>query len=289
MAACTKEGIQEQSNEIALTTPSLELSGVSEVVTRSTDDLLYDKAELGLYVYTEGKLIIDPGYREGTLTYDEPNWSVTKAVSVNDGPGSYNASILAKMDLKATDEVPAIHNAYYAYRGSINVHDNGYFAPYGKLINYSSAVQYVLKDHTGEVIEPEVGTYIITPIGLAQMTGFKTNFPKLDEEPIQKAVTYPTIDVLSVNGDYVPGKYPAVWTDGALTSLEESTEAWPLFTVKYCGEGFDTKNRPLGPFFVWNVSHTGEFELEIGKLHTFTINLSDPALAQSAVTTFSVR
>ena len=289
MAACAKDGGQnmEQSKAITLTTPAITLNGVSGVVTRSGAENIMESADLYLYVSSNS----NPGYRDGRFSYDETaGWESVKTITLNDGPGHYYAGVQAMIDLKAKSDIPAISNAVYAYRGVVEVRENGLFAPDGELNLYSSAVQFILKDHNGALISPAERTYLVTPVGLAQMKGFATEYPKVEQEIVCAASEYPTTDVLSVNGDYTPGVYPATWENGRLETLAQPTSPWKLFKVVYCQEGFDSLNQPLGPFVVWNVQHPAmQLVLEAGKLHTFTITLSNPALATSAVSSMSVR
>lgn len=281
--SCTKDSRKDMElpKAVALTTPSLQLSGISELSTRSDAGGLIESAELNLYVATPATNVYNPkGYKEGKFSFGQSGWTVTQSVTLNDGPGNYNAAVFAKINLKSSEGIPAIRNAVYAYRGNIEVYETGTFTPSEQLNLYSSAVQFILKDHEGNIIQLSEGTYLVNPIGLAQMKGFSTDFPIKEGEAIPAAANHPTVDALYLYGDYTPGTYPATWEEGNLIAVQQPA-TWKFLTITYCEQGFNDKNKPQGPYFVWNINYNGELKLEQGKLHTITVTLSNPVPTDS--------
>lgn len=282
LAACDNENYEQGAQLIDLTTPSIEIEGVAEVTTRAAEDGAMEQATLDLYIHSSAEGAWSEGDRKGLFAYDGSSWSVTTTVRVNDGPGNYYAGIYATIDLNANGDIPAIAQAQYGYRGVIDVRENGFFFPKGELELCSAALMFHLYDHKGVAITSEEGRYIIEPMGVAKMDGFANSYPNGNEEPVGSAATYEPIDITTINGNYTPGTYPAIWTDGRLTTLAVPAEAWQLFRITYCAEGFaeGNVNSPLGPYVVWNVSYPAEqLVLEGGKLYDFIITLNNPAEA----------
>lgn len=282
LAACDNENYEQGAQLIDLTTPSIEIEGVAEVATRAAEDGAMAQATLDLYIHSSAEGDWSEGDRKGTFAFDGSSWSVTNPVRVNDGPGNYYAGIYAAIDLSADGQIPAIAQAQYGYRGVIDVRENGSFFPKGELELCSAAMMFHLYDHEGVAITSEEGRYIIEPVGVAKMDGFANSYPNGNEEPVGTAATCEPIDISTINGNYTPGTYPAIWTDGVLTTLAVPTTSWALFRITYCEEGFEEGDevRPLGPYVVWNVNHPAEqLVLEGGKLYDFIITLSNPAEA----------
>ena len=271
--------------EIALTTPVVELGGVSASASRAAGADFKDVAS-GVLAYlclhdTEER----KENRKGGFLFSNPSWTVVKTVSVTHGPGVYRAGMYAYVSLKANQSngIPPISNAVYGYRGSVQVESDGSFTPSGALQPYSAAVMVNLHDANGTFIEKPGYNYSIDYVGLACFNGFASDnadqsFPNGTSEPIPGAAEAGSelyYDV--VNGRICPGTYPATWTyNSPLQTLPVPEQSWELFKITYCNDGFDGLE-PKGPFTIWTVSYPAQLTLESGKLYTFNITLGKDA------------
>lgn len=275
LLACAKEEGMKQNDEIQLTTPVLELNAVSSIVTRS-GGAEFDGAELMLYIHDSEDRVLG---RKGVYTYDGTSWTTNPSVTLLKGPGNYRAGALATVDLAASGDIPVIQSAYYGHRGSISVTIEGEFTPSAAMQPLSSAVRFTLKNHEGTAIEPEEGTYMIEPVGLAKIGSYdESGYPNGNGNFAPSAKDSEMIDALDAHGDFMCGTYPATWENGSFTAAAVPTEAWTIFKVTYCAKGFNEQNEPLGAYFVWNVTYPAEqFTMKAGTLYNFTIKLGDPA------------
>ena len=290
--------------EITLTTPVIELSGV-QASTRAAQSLesVASFALVSLYLHDSEAREYNQnrgGYYVNSDLSNESGWTAYSSVTVTGGEGHYRAGIYATISLNATADMPAITDAIYAYRGSVNVKADGTFTPDGTLQPYSAAVLLNLKDANGENIkcdDTDVASntenqyvYLIKPVGLAQMNGFVPTdgqfFPNGTADPVPNANTWPANQLFSFAlGYYTPGTYPATWEENCqlVTTEDTPTTAWPLFEVTYCKDGFEWSRTvngyvPLGTATTWTVSYPDEqLTLEPGKLYTFTATLGADA------------
>ena len=295
--------------EITLTTPVIQLSGV-QASTRAVQDMesVANNAVVTLYLHdSEARKWEYDQNREGNYVLNAPNdWTANSSVTVTGGEGHYRAGIYANISLNATAVMPAITDAVYAYRGSVNVKADGTFTPDGTLQPYSAAVLLNLKDADGNDIVPDKydtpdgesaegakknsDVYLIKPVGLALMNGFVSTdadgqyFPNGTADPVPNANTWPSNQLFSFAlGYYTPGTYPATWEENdVLVTSATPGRAWPLFEITYCKDGFNgsTVNDyvPLGPATIWTVSYPAkQLTLEPGKLYTFTAALGADA------------
>ena len=273
------------TEEITLTTPVIELGGVEASASRAAASKLEDVASnvvayLCLHDTEERK-----ENREGGFRYDD-SWTVENPVSVTQGPGAYRAGMYAYVSLKAnqSNDMPAIGNAVYGYRGSVQVESDGSFTPSGALRPYSVAVMVNLHDANGNLIEKYGNKYLIDRVGLAGFYSFASddagqNFPNGTSEPIAGAFEagrefYNEL----VDGRICPGTYPATWAfNSPLVTQPVPEQPWELFKVTYCEQGF-TGYEPNGTATTWTVSYPAQqLTLEAGKLYTFTITLGKDA------------
>ena len=295
LSACSQDDTLTAEQTITLTTPVIELSGV-QASSRAESSLagVASGAQIVLYLHDSDKREYD---REGNY-YDSDfsdgiNWTANPSVTVTGGEGSYRAGIYANISLKATADMPEIGGAIYAYRGSIDVGADGEFTPGGTLQPYSAAVLLKLKDADGNVINPDgIDVFYIEPVGLAMMSGFvptdadgnvdRTNgqyFPNgTIDAPVRDASSWPSYKLASYAlGNHTPGTYPATWENNVLVTSAAPSNAWPLFEVIYCKDGFNGST-PLGSATTWTVNYPAQqLTLEAGKLYTFTATLGADA------------
>lgn len=281
--------------EITLTTPVLQLGEVqaSTRVALGNGTVLDARVELFLHDSEAREKEED---RCGYYDFGNDVWQSSSPVTVIGGEGNYRAGIFATVSLKAAEGMPAIHNAVYAYRGSIRVTEDGIFSANGKLEPYTAAVLVNLKDANGTSIvfdkydtpdgefvegaKKNTDVFRINPVGLSSMFGFKTDtngqyFPNGTADPVRFAdnalVTEFTSDAYGI---YIPGTYPATWEGGDFMTSAVPTAAWPLFEVTYCKEGFDLSGSPIGTAITWTIRYPAkQLKLDAGKLYTFTITL----------------
>lgn len=287
--------------EIALTTPVVELGGVSASASRAAGawDEMVSFADLYLYMQdAQGAQVGDAAYYE-YYSSNSSAWSVFDGyapATVKGGPGSYRAGIIADIHLNAVNEngvevMPAISGAMYGYRGTIEVQADGSFAPMSELTPQSSAVQWKLNDANGDLISIPNDCYLVRPVGLAYMFDFASGdddycFPNGTAAPVPYAGNNSaSLYTGYVRGDYCPGTYPATWPENQLVTSAEPTQPWPLAEVVYCAQGFEY-NTELFDFVptegsestTWTVSYPAQqLTLEAGKLYTFTITLGKDA------------
>ena len=294
--------------EITLTTPVIELSGV-QASTRAAQSLesVAGWANIALYLH-DSEARENNQNREGYYLLSAPNnWNANSSVTVTGGEGHYRAGVFANINLNATDVMPEIINAIYAYRGSVNVKADGTFTPDGTLQPHTAAVLLKLKDADGTDIDPmgndatsskvNWNVYLIKPVGLALMNSFvptDTNgnvdwngqyFPNGTAAPVPNANTSPAYYLANASsGNYTPGTYPATWEENdVLVTSATPGRAWPLFEVTYCKDGFEWSDDaldyvPLGTATTWTVSYPAtQLTLEAGKLYTFTATLGADA------------
>lgn len=290
LSACTADNDPAAEQEIALTTPVIELGGVEASASRGAatwDDMV---SYAGLTLYMQDAQNEQVG-NEARYAYDS-SWRVNAPATVKGGPGSYRAGIKAYINLNENEStgMPAIEAAWYGYRGAIDVQADGSFAPMGALQPLSSAVQWKLKDANGNDIT-QSDKYLIRPVGLARMFDFTNGddgnwFPNGTAAPVPQAEDYSAISYLAgVYGDYTPGTYPATWLENKLvTSDDVPTDPWVLAEVVYCKDGFGWSDETLSyepsgnEFTTWTVSYPAQrLTLEAGKLYTFTITLGKDA------------
>ena len=309
LTSCTQDDTLTAEQEITLTTPVIELSGV-QASTRAVKDMesVASSAVVTLYLHdSEAREWEYNQNREGNYVLNAPNdWTANSSVTVTGGEGHYRAGVYANISLKTTGEktdpdyMPAITDAVYAYRGSVNVKADGTFTPDGTLQPYSAAVLLKLKDADGNDIDPDgtdatsgkenCNVYLIKPVGLALMNGFVSTdadgqyFPNGTADPVPNANTWPANQLFSFAlGYYTPGTYPATWENNVLVPSAVPGSAWPLFEVTYCKDGFEWSSTvndyvPLGPATIWTVSYPAtQLTLEAGKLYTFTATLGADA------------
>lgn len=277
LMACAKEEGMKQSDELQLTTPVVEINAISSIVTRS-GGADFSEAELRLYIHDSEDRVLD---RKGVYAYNGSSWTSDPSVILKEGAGNYRAGLLATVDLVASGDIPVIQNAYYGHRGSISATANGMFAPSVAMQPLSSAVRFTLKNYTGAAVVPQQGQYIIEPVGLAKIDSYdESGYPNGNADFAPSAKDSEVMDALESYGDFICGTYPATWENGNFTTADVPTEAWTIFRVTYCANGFNEQNEPLGAYFVWNVNYPAEqLTMEAGKLYNFTVTLSDPAAA----------
>lgn len=316
LTSCTQDDTLTAEQEITLTTPVIELSGV-QASTRAVQDMesVASSALVTLYLHDSEARKDNPN-REGYYLLNDPNdWTAYSSVTVTGGEGHYRAGINANISLNATAVMPGIGDAIYAYRGSVNVKADGTFTPDGTLQPHSAAVLLNLMDAEGNEIVPDKydtpdgksaegakknsDVYLIKPVGLAQMNNFVPTdangnvdangqyFPNGTADPVPGAWTWDYSFQLTTDavGYYTPGTYPATWSNnGPLETLTDYSQPWPLFEVTYCKDGFEWSSTvndyvPLGPATIWTVSYPAEQQLtlEAGKLYTFTAALGADA------------
>lgn len=274
LLSCAKEEGIKQGEEIQLTTPMLEINAISSIVTRS-GGAEFSEAELRLYIHDSEDRVLD---RKGVYAYNGTSWTSNPSLILKEGAGNYRAGLLATVDLAANGDIPVIQNAYYGHRGSISATADGEFAPSAAMQPLSSAVRFTLKDLEGTAIEPEVGTYMIEPVGLAKIGIYdESGYPNGNGDFAPSAKDSEMMDALEAYGDFICGTYPATWENGGFTAAAVPTEAWTIFKVTYCAAGFDEQNEPQGAYVIWNVTYPEQFTMEAGKLYSFTITLGDPA------------
>lgn len=261
LAACNKDAAPDTSHEIVLTTPVIELGEVEAVATRAAAEGTVTGGTLTLYVQNAERQEMN----NGTFELGTEGWAVSKQVAVTGGAANYYAGLVAEVDIEACGTIPAITDAVYAYRGIVNVHEDGTFVPVGKLDVMSAALEVNLIDAQGAAIDVTDGKYIVEPVGLRKMAGFSNGYPNTTADPELAVSQYPVIGASVVNGNYAPVTY---------SSDVEGTTSWQIFTITYCEFGF-LNNEPKGPYFTWNVNYDGELQLEAGMLYTFTVNLPD--------------
>ena len=316
LTSCTQDDTLTAEQEITLTTPVIELSGV-QASTRAVQDMesVASGALVSLYLHDSEARKDNPNREEGYYQFNDPNgWTANSSVTVTGGEGHYRAGINANISLNATAVMPGIGDAIYAYRGSVNVKADGTFTPDGTLQPYSAAVLLNLMDAEGNEIVPDKydtpdgksaegakknsDVYLIKPVGLAQMNNFVPTdangnvdadgqyFPNGTADPVPNAYTWPSNQLFSIAlGYYTPGTYPATWEENnVLVTSAVPGSAWPLFEVTYCKDGFEWSSTvndyvPLGPATTWTVSYPAEQQLtlEAGKLYTFTATLGADA------------
>ena len=314
LTSCTQDDTLTAEQEITLTTPVIELSGV-QASTRAVQDMesVASGALVSLFLHDSEARYPN---REGYYQFSDPNsWTAHSSVTVTGGEGHYRAGINANISLNATAVMPGIGDAIYAYRGSVNVKADGTFTPDGTLQPYSAAVLLNLMDAEGNEIVPDKydtpdgksaegakknsDVYLIKPVGLAQMNNFVPTdangnvdangqyFPNGTAAPVPGAWTWDYSFQLTTDavGYYTPGTYPTTWEEGGkLVPSATPTAPWPLFEVIYCKDGFEWSSTvndyvPLGPATTWTVSYPAEQQLtlEAGKLYTFTATLGADA------------
>lgn len=296
LSACSQDDTLTAEQTITLTTPVIELSGV-QASSRAENSLanVASGAQIVLYLHDSDKREYD---REGNY-YDSDfsdgiSWTADPSVTVTGGDGSYRAGIYANISLKATADMPEIGGAIYAYRGSINVEAEGTFTTDVPLQPHSAAVLLKLKDADGNVIDPDgIDVFYIKPVGLAMMSGFvptdadgnvdRTNgqyFPNgTIDAPVRDASSWPSYKLASYAlGNHTPGTYPATWEENdVLVTSATPSNAWPLFEVIYCKDGFNGST-PLGSATTWTVNYPAQqLKLDAGKLYTFTATLGADA------------
>ena len=313
LTSCTQDDTLTAEQEITLTTPVIELSGV-QASTRAVQDMesVASGALVSLFLHDSEARYPN---REGYYQFSDPNsWTAHSSVTVTGGEGHYRAGINANISLNATAVMPGIGDAIYAYRGSVNVKADGTFTPDGTLQPYSAAVLLNLMDAEGNEIVPDKydtpdgksaegakknsDVYLIKPVGLAQMNNFVPTdangnvdangqyFPNGTAAPVPGAWTWDYSFQLTTDavGYYTPGTYPTTWEEGGkLVPSATPTAPWPLFEVIYCKDGFEWSSTvndyvPLGPATIWTVSYPAtQLTLEAGKLYTFTAALGADA------------
>lgn len=303
LTACQQEQDDLSPAAIELTTPVIQLDGV-QASTRAAQSMESVASSAGIDLYLHDSEAREAS-RKGRYSYNSSNWTAYPSVTITGGEGDYRAGISATISLKATETMPIIANALYAYRGSINVEADGTFTPDDTLEPYSAAVLLKLKDADGNIIDPvkydtpdgentegamdNGSVYLIKPVGLTMMDGFVADtegqsFPNGTDAPVPNAITslayLLTYDY--ANGDFTPGTYPATWTERILVTSATPSTAWPLFEVTYCKDGFEWTNAGLVPkgtvTTTWTVSYPAEqLTLEPGKLYTFTATLGGSA------------
>ena len=314
LTSCTQDDTLTAEQEITLTTPVIQLSGV-QASTRAVKDMesVASGALVNLFLHDSEERELD---RYG-IYQNESNWTswiANPSVTVTGGEGHYRTGINANISLNATADMPEIRDAIYAYRGSVNVKADGTFTPDGTLQPYSAAVLLNLMDAEGNEIVPDKydtpdgesaegakknsDVYLIKPVGLALMNGFVSTdangnvdangqyFPNGTAAPVPGAWTWDYSFQLTTDavGYYTPGTYPATWEDGdVLVTSGAPTAPWPLFEVTYCKDGFEWSSTvndyvPLSPATTWTVSYPAtQLTLEAGKLYTFTAALGADA------------
>ena len=272
-SSCNEEqGLSPQ--EITLTRPVIKLGGMEASATRAEGGTAYSGAKLNLYMQKADRTVD----KEGLFTYTEnSSWtaSAEKSVAVTSGEGYYRAGLWGNFTLPATTDMPAIVDAIYAHRGTINIKADGSFTPDGMLQPYTAAVQWVLKDANGDLITGvDLGKYTVCPVGLAYTDGFSAgvdgqNFPNGTADPVYNIVECEADQPNHVWGDYIPVTYPATEQNGQLQTAAVPSVPWPLAEVIYSSGG---------PSTIWTVSYPAQqLTLEAGKLYTFTIGLSKDA------------
>lgn len=303
LTACQQEQDDLSPAAIELTTPVIELNDVQASTRAALDATTVIGANINLYLHDSEarKFSGRRGVYSDDNFSDGINWTANPSVTVTGGEGDYRAGISATISLNATETMPIIANALYAYRGSINVEADGTFTPDDTLEPYSAAVLLKLKDADGNIIDPvkydtpdgentegamdNGSVYLIKPVGLTMMDGFVADtegqsFPNGTANPVPNAITslayLLTYDY--ANGDFTPGTYPATWTERILVTSATPSTAWPLFEVTYCKDGFEWTNAGLVPkgtvTTTWTVNYPAEqLTLEPGKLYTFTATL----------------
>ncbi|MBR5541541.1 MAG: hypothetical protein IKU64_04205 [Bacteroides sp.] len=271
LSACTADIDPAAEQEIALTTPVVELDGVEASASRGVSTV--SKARLSVALYDNDNRVYNEN-REATYILNG-TWSTEGSpLTVTGGEGHYRAGLSGTVSI---DGSPAIADAFYAYRGSIGVQANGNFTPDAALSAYSAAVLVNLKDANGTPITS--GSYRINPVGLAKMDGFAGGadaFPHGTGEAVYSAADHPAYmwSTTTAQGDFCPGTYPATWTNGELQAGAQTE--WPIFEVTYSTAGFNNDGTPVdgGNVTTWNVNYTGQLTLDKGKLYAFTITLS---------------
>lgn len=300
LTACQQEQDDLSPAAIELTTPVIQLDGV-QASTRAAQSMESVASSAGIDLYLHDSEAREAS-RKGRYSYNSSNWTAYPSVTITGGEGDYRAGISATISLKATETMPIIANALYAYRGSINVKADGTFTPDDTLQPYSAAVLLKLKDADGNIIDPvkydtpdgentegamdNGSVYLIKPVGLTMMDGFAAGsdgqrFPNGIADPVPDAITWSPVYLHSTaHGNYTPGTYPATWENRVLNSSTTApSTAWPLFEVTYCKDGFeydeDYELVPKGTVTTtWTVSYPAtQLTLEAGKLYTFTATL----------------
>lgn len=271
-SSCNEEqGLSPQ--EITLTRPVIKLGGMEASATRAEGGTAYSDAKLNLYMQKADRTVD----REGVFTYTDNSWtaSAEKCVAVTSGEGYYRAGLWGNFTLPLTTDMPAIVDAIYAHRGTINIKADGSFTPDGMLQPYTAAVQWVLKDANGDRITGEgLGKYTVCPVGLAYTDDFSAGadgqkFPNGTADPVFNIVECEAVQPNHVWGDYIPVTYPATVQNGQLQTAAAPSAPWPLAEVIYSSGGSST---------IWTVSYPAQqLTLEAGKLYTFTIGLSKDA------------
>lgn len=291
-SSCNED--QELSpQEITLTRPVIKLGGMEASASRAAGAVNWEdvasQGNLSLSMHDEERKDV------GSVSFYYSNssgWSAYgKGVTLTSGPGTYRAGIYANVYLNAADAagMPKIDNAWYGYRGTIEVKADGSFTPVDALQPYSTAVQWVLKDANGaDIATLDRSFYLIRPVGLAKMKDYTYGadgyaFPNGTADAVPLADNYDAFIYNSTaDGDYTPGTYPATWTENKLQTAATLTAPWLLAEVVYCPDGFEYDNSqgdvPKGPSTTWMVSYPAkQLTLEAGKLYTFTIGLSKDA------------
>ena len=164
-SSCNEEqGLSPQ--EITLTRPVIKLGGMEASATRAEGGTAYSDAKLNLYMQKADRTVD----KEGLFTYTENSWtaSAEKSIAVTSGEGYYRDGLWGNFTLPLTTDMPAIVDAIYAHRGTINIKADGSFTPDGMLQPYTAAVQWVLKDANGDLITGvDLGKSTLCPVGLA--------------------------------------------------------------------------------------------------------------------------
>ena len=269
LTAC-QEHDELSPQEITLTRPVIKLGGMEASATRAEGGTAYSGAQLNLYMQKADRTVD----KEGLFTYTEnSSWtaSAEKCVAVTSGEGYYRAGLWGNFTLPATTDMPAIVDAIYAHRGTINIKADDSFTPDGMLQPYTAAVQWVLKDANGDPITVEdLDKYTVCPVGLAYTDGFSAgadgqNFPNGTADPVFNIVECEADQPNHVWGDYIPVTYPATEQNGQLVTAAAPSAPWLLAEVSNGGT-------------TWTVSYPAQqLTLEAGKLYTFTIGLSKDA------------
>lgn len=273
LAACTREDVTARQ-EIALTTPVIELSAVQASTRAAVGSSTVSNARVFLSLHDSEDREVDQD-RLGEYEFNGSSWTHTMAPTVTGGKGYYRAGIQAVIDLKATGSMPAIINAVYAHRGSINVEADGTFAPTAELEPLTSAVLVVLKNANGETISSSTsgGKYRIYPQTFEYLFGFGEGsdgqyYPFGTADPEYMAYSQPSFNLTDTAiGDYFPSTY------------FDDQNGGPIFKITYCAEGFvgDIPKGSKTTEWIVNYPAGRSLTMEAGKLYTFTITLGKDA------------
>lgn len=274
LAACTREDATA-GQEIALTTPVIELGEVQASTRAAVGSSTVSNATVILSLHDSEDREVDQD-RLGEYEFNGSSWTHTMAPTVTGGKGYYRAGIQAVIALKATTgSMPAIINAVYAHRGSINVEADGTFAPSAELEPHTSAVLVVLKNANGETIDPSTsgGKYRIYPQAFECLSGFGEGsdgqyYPFGTADPEYVVCFQPSFNLTDTAiGDYFPSTY------------FDDQNGGPIFKITYCAEGFVGDSPKGSKTTEWIVNYPAgrSLTMEAGKLYTFTVTLSKDA------------